>query len=103
IRIEESNWDNRTIPQGWIWQDLGNYYGAASSKLNWRENQYDILLRSGSLLGDTVTILETQPKLQDFQLRSEVTAAGKGTGDKAYIFFPLNGNEGVIKGTIPVN
>lgn len=103
IRVDESSWENHSIPQGWIWQDLGNYYGAASSKLNWRENQYDILLRSGSQLGDTVKILQTQPRLQNFQLRSEVTAASRGTGDKAYIFFPLNGNEAVVKGTIPVN
>jgi D-alanyl-D-alanine carboxypeptidase/D-alanyl-D-alanine-endopeptidase (penicillin-binding protein 4) len=32
-----------------------------------------------------------------------VTSASKGSGDQSYIYFPLNSNEGVIRGTIPVN
>jgi D-alanyl-D-alanine carboxypeptidase/D-alanyl-D-alanine-endopeptidase (penicillin-binding protein 4) len=32
-----------------------------------------------------------------------VTAAARGTGDNAYIYFPLNDTAGIVKGTIPVN
>jgi hypothetical protein len=45
---------NETLPGGWIWDDMGNYYGAGSAALNWRENQYDLILRSGNNIGDTV-------------------------------------------------
>lgn len=27
-------------------QDIGNYYGAPASVLNWKENQFDIVLNS---------------------------------------------------------
>lgn len=41
------SWGTETIPDGWIWQDIGNYYGAGASAFNWRENQYDLILKSG--------------------------------------------------------
>src|SRR5688572_26379070 len=25
------------VPEGWIWQDIGNYYGAGAQHFNWRE------------------------------------------------------------------
>jgi D-alanyl-D-alanine carboxypeptidase/D-alanyl-D-alanine-endopeptidase (penicillin-binding protein 4) len=51
VVMMDSGWRNETIPDGWIWQDIGNYYGAGAAGLNWRENQYDIILRSGGRNG----------------------------------------------------
>lgn len=103
IIIDSEGWEFDPIPDGWIWQDIGNYYGAGSQKLNWRENQYDLLLQSGKNIGDPVRIIGTHPKISGYALRSAVTSAAKGTGDNAYIYFPLNDTAGVVKGTIPVN
>lgn len=101
--IDNEGWNAETIPDGWMWQDIGNYYGAGPAKLNWRENQYDVLLRSGSRIGDPVTIVGTVPNVYGFELRSELSSAAAGTGDNAYIYFPVNASAGVIRGTIPVN
>jgi D-alanyl-D-alanine carboxypeptidase len=30
--------NGQSIPDGWIWQDLGTYYGAGITGLCWREN-----------------------------------------------------------------
>ena len=49
-------WNTQRIPDGWIWQDIGNYYGAGASALNWRENQYDLILKSGKNIGERVKI-----------------------------------------------
>jgi D-alanyl-D-alanine carboxypeptidase/D-alanyl-D-alanine-endopeptidase (penicillin-binding protein 4) len=38
VVINEMGWEDEPIPDGWIWQDIGNYYGAAAKNLNWREN-----------------------------------------------------------------
>ena len=103
IIIDNAGWEFDPIPDGWIWQDIGNYYGAGSEKLNWRENQYDLLLQSGKNTGDPVRIVGTHPKIYGYALRSVVTSAAKGTGDNAYIYFPLNDTAGVVKGTIPVD
>lgn len=100
--VAATGWESETIPGGWIWDDIGNYYGAGAAALNWRENQYDLILKSGLLRGDSVSIVGTVPTLYGYRLASKVKAAAKGTGDNAYIYFPLAGNEGVVRGTIPV-
>jgi D-alanyl-D-alanine carboxypeptidase/D-alanyl-D-alanine-endopeptidase (penicillin-binding protein 4) len=41
------------VPEGWIWQDIGNYYGASAHFFNWRENQFDILFKTGASVGDS--------------------------------------------------
>jgi D-alanyl-D-alanine carboxypeptidase/D-alanyl-D-alanine-endopeptidase (penicillin-binding protein 4) len=102
IMVYNRGWNEEAIPGGWTWEDMGNYYGAGAFGLNWRENQYDVLLRSGTALGDEVRLLGTVPKLYDFSLQSQVRSAAKGTGDRTLIYLPIMSREGVIRGTIPV-
>lgn len=103
VIVNNEAWDEEAIPDGWMWQDIGNYYGAGPTKLNWRENQYDVFLKSGSKVGDPVMIVGMQPQIKGYTLRSELTSAAAGTGDNAYIYFPLNASAGVIRGSIPIN
>ncbi|MBS1632738.1 MAG: D-alanyl-D-alanine carboxypeptidase, partial [Bacteroidetes bacterium] len=39
LSTNTSRFAYQAIPDGWIWQDIGNYYGAGSYPLNWKENQ----------------------------------------------------------------
>lgn len=103
VIIGNEGWNDETVPDGWMWQDIANYYGAGPAKLNWRENQYDVILKSGSRIGDPVAIVKTVPALNGYGLRSELTSAAAGTGDNAYIYFPLSAPSATIRGTIPVN
>ncbi|QMU28934.1 D-alanyl-D-alanine carboxypeptidase/D-alanyl-D-alanine endopeptidase [Adhaeribacter radiodurans] len=103
VRVDTQGWEGEAIPDGWVWQDIGNYYGAGSFKLNWHENQFDVFLKSGKNLGNPVSIASIQPALYGYSLHSELIAAAPGTGDKAFIYFPLNAPAGVIRGTIPIN
>ncbi len=97
-------WGTQRIPDGWIWQDIGNYYGAGASALNWRENQYDLILKSGNNFGDPVQIKSTRPKiLPGIHLINELTSAEKGSGDNAYIYLAPDADAGFVRGTIPVN
>jgi D-alanyl-D-alanine carboxypeptidase/D-alanyl-D-alanine-endopeptidase (penicillin-binding protein 4) len=101
--IEDSGWGHENIPDGWMWQDIGNYYGAGAGVLNWRENQFDIVLQSEDEIGSRVKIVETVPKGLSNRFLSTATAAAKGTGDNAYVYYPLTKTQGVIRGTIPIN
>jgi D-alanyl-D-alanine carboxypeptidase/D-alanyl-D-alanine-endopeptidase (penicillin-binding protein 4) len=96
-------WNSEQIPDGWIWQDIGNYYGAGAAILNWRENQYDLFLKSGKEIGDPVQIVEISPKLHSLKINCWTTSAKKESGDNAYIYVPLNNSTQVVRGTIPVN
>ena len=100
---DETNWNSEVTPDGWIWQDLGSYYGAGARAINWHENQYDLFLKSGNTIQDSVTISGYVPSfIAGLQLKSVVTSGAKGTGDHAYIYYPLNENYGYVRGTIPL-
>ncbi len=100
--IKEFGLDEEAIPGGWTWDDIGNYYGAGATALTWRENQYDLILKSSSTVGDTVSIVGTKPRLYDYGFVSKLRSAAKGTGDRSIIYFPVTTNTGIVRGTIPI-
>lgn len=96
--------DSLASQEGWILQDLGNYYGAPATRCIWRENQYDILLRSGKKLGDPVVVINKDDLPSEIEsFRNKLSSAAAGTGDNAYIYPPLGTGSHLLKGTIPVN
>ncbi len=104
VYADESVWQGEVIPGGWIWEDVGNYYGAGARALNWRENQYDLMLKSGSSIGDTVANVGTKPNfVEGLNLKVLATSAKKGSGDNSYIYLPLFDKFGYVRGTIPIN
>ncbi len=102
IKIFAGNWETQTIPGGWTWDDIGNYYGAGAGGINWRENQYDLVLKPGKKEGDSVTIVRTKPFLYNVKLQSELTTGKKGSGDNSIIFLSPQSTLGVVRGTIPL-
>ncbi|NCT95158.1 MAG: D-alanyl-D-alanine carboxypeptidase/D-alanyl-D-alanine-endopeptidase [Chitinophagaceae bacterium] len=101
IQAHPGLWESASVPGGWIWDDIGNYYGAGAHALNWRENQYDMLLQSGPNPGDKVNIVKTIPALFQVQFTNELKAGKKGSGDNAYIYLAPESSRGVVRGTIP--
>lgn len=103
VLADDRIWGTQRIPDGWIWQDIGNYYGAGAAGLNWRENQYDLLLKSGKKMNDPVKIVGTRPRfLPGIHLINELRSAEKGSGDNAYIYLSPDAETGFIRGTIPM-
>ncbi|HYM95402.1 MAG TPA: D-alanyl-D-alanine carboxypeptidase/D-alanyl-D-alanine-endopeptidase [Chitinophagaceae bacterium] len=95
VKTNTSRFSYQSIPDGWIWQDIGNYYGAGSYPINWKENQYELKLASGNKINDKVKILNDSSFSFDV---NELKSAPKGTGDNAYIYY-----NNALAGTIPVN
>jgi serine-type D-Ala-D-Ala carboxypeptidase/endopeptidase (penicillin-binding protein 4) len=103
VFVDERNFTSASIPDGWIWQDMGNYYGAGAQGLNWRENQFDLVLQSGNVVGGEVRIKSIKPpEMEALALSNELTAGEKGSGDNAYIYTAPYTNNGFVRGTIPV-
>ncbi|MCX2432502.1 D-alanyl-D-alanine carboxypeptidase/D-alanyl-D-alanine-endopeptidase [Pedobacter sp. GR22-10] len=89
----------QTTPEGWVWQDIGNYYGAGTSGLAWRENQFDIQLRPGSSTATAVQIIKTVPLTPYIQIENELKTGSPGSGDKSYAFLPPYSNVAYLRGT----
>lgn len=102
VYIDDSRFDIHSIPDGWIWQDIGNYYGASSGALNWRENQYDIILEAGDKVGDPVKLKKTGMDIIEYPApANDLTAGPKGSGDNAYIYMSPLSHLSYLRGTIP--
>lgn len=89
----------QTTPEGWTWQDMGNYYGAGTSGLSWRENQFDVHLKPGSSLNDEVRFLRSIPEMPYLKIINELKTGASGTGDRAYAFLPPYGTVAYLRGT----
>jgi len=94
VIANSSRFHYNAIPDGWIWQDIGNYYGAGSSALNWKENQFELRLKSENKIGGRVEVFKNG---EPADLVNKLKAAAKGTGDNAFIYYNKS-----ISGTIPV-
>lgn len=96
--------DDQKIPDGWIWQDIGNYYGAGAAAFNWRENQSDIMLNASPIVGDLVNIQAVDTAVGTGLIDNKLTSGPRNSGDNAYYYF-FYGNHylslPLLKGTIP--
>lgn len=92
---DDSLWETQGTPDGWTWQDIGNYYGAGSSALSWRENQFDIKLHAGS----KVALLKTVPAMPYLTIVNELKPGAEGTGDNAYAYLPPLGTVAYLRGS----
>ena len=95
---DDSVFGTQAIPDGWIWMDVGNYYGAGPSGLCWRENQFDIKLKTGPV-GTPVVISRTIPSMPYLTFKSEALNAPPGTGDNTYAYLPELSNTMYLRGT----
>ncbi len=74
------------LPTGWIWQDIGSYYGAGASALTWTENQYGLIFKAGAKVGDPTTLVRSIPKMDYIKMSNESTTGSPGSGDNTYIY-----------------
>src|ERR1700710_62880 len=75
---DDSIFGTQSIPDGWIWMDVGNYYGAGTSGLCWRENQFDIKLKTGRV-GSPIEITHEVPAMPYLNFKSELINAPANT------------------------
>lgn len=93
--------EEESVPPMWLWEDLGNYYGASSSGLSFHENQYFAYFNSEAKTGSATQLTKIIPTVPHFKMVNRVTVGAKGSGDNAYIFAAPYSNVAYVRGTIP--
>ncbi|RAJ05093.1 D-alanyl-D-alanine carboxypeptidase/D-alanyl-D-alanine-endopeptidase (penicillin-binding protein 4) [Chitinophaga skermanii] len=99
IIADESIYDTQSAPDGWIIQDMGNYYGAGPSGLTWRENQFDILLQP-TQPGNKVIFYQMRPWMPQLTIVNELITGPAGTGDNAYVYSGPFSNTMYLRGSV---
>ena len=92
IVIDDSYFDFQTVPGGWPWDDMGNYYGAGVWSVNWRENQFDINTNGKDFKNFNV-------ELPNVKWVNDVKTAG--SSDQSLIFTAPHSDVAHINGTLP--
>ncbi|MBX5438658.1 MAG: D-alanyl-D-alanine carboxypeptidase/D-alanyl-D-alanine-endopeptidase [Thermoflavifilum sp.] len=102
-------YSTQMIPGGWVWEDIGNYYGAGCAALNWHENQFDIALQPGEHVGDPARLMGMKhapyatPDGKPLQVVNELLTGEAGSGDQAYVYFDLTRPILFLRGTVPLD
>ncbi len=65
-------YDETALPRNYIWEDIGNYYGAAAWGLNWRNNEFTIQFTPGKLNTDSTNAKIISPWASYLELKNRV-------------------------------
>jgi len=100
--LDASIYESQSIPETWIWEDIGNYYGAGASGISAFDNLYEIHMKSENVAGKQTRIIGIIPEIPNLELTNEVLSSDINS-DQAYVFGSPMENRRVIRGTIPKN
>jgi serine-type D-Ala-D-Ala carboxypeptidase/endopeptidase (penicillin-binding protein 4) len=100
--IDISLYDSEKVPPKWIWEDIGNYYGAGASALTAFDNLFRITFRSPKNEGEITEIISVYPDIQGIEIENKVLSSNLNK-DMAYVFGSPFDTKRIITGTIPKN
>ena len=102
LLLDLSALDRTSIPGGWNWDDIGNYYGEGVSALTISDNLYKIHFSSSLTEGNPITIPFRNPEIADLVLENKVLSSVK-SGDHTIVYGAPGSLYQYIEGTIPVD
>lgn len=101
------------IPDGWSWNDMGNYYGAGPSGICIFDNMLKFNFKTGSIAGSKAELKSMFPTVKNLAFHNYISAENV-SGDNSYIFgapysldrfatgsLPLNQSSFEVKGSLP--
>lgn len=94
---DQTFFSDNALPDGWSWGDLGQYYGAGTSGLDYRDNK--VILYFNSMKGDSGRLDKVVPQPRGVTYTTYVTADGKK--DEAYVYSAPGINNVQVYGSIP--
>ena len=100
VIADDSYYDYLPVPSGWIWEDIGNYYGAGVYGISVFDNTYKIHFRTGADSSD-IEITAITPS-QCGELYTDRLVAS-GSTDEGYVFSAPYNTYSWYSGSIPVN
>ncbi|WP_051189347.1 D-alanyl-D-alanine carboxypeptidase/D-alanyl-D-alanine endopeptidase [Daejeonella oryzae] len=103
IIADDQLFGTQTLPPGWIWQDIGNYYGAGPNSLSWQENQAELIFIAGAKAGDPTTFKMDDSEIFEVKIVNEVLTGSAGSGDQVYAFSSPYSNVIYLRGTYGID
>ncbi len=91
---------DQDVPQSWVWEDLGNYYGAAAQGINLYDNTFRVFFNTSPLNGGKTEVIRTEPLIPGLEIDNYVKAS-TDMRDRAFVYGSPFDSYRVIRGTLP--
>jgi len=91
---------DQDVPGSWLWEDVGNHYGASASGISVYDNIFELTFNVPQLEGQLTEIIKTTPEIPGLVLKNEVLSSVIKS-DNAYVFGSPFDTYRVVKGTLP--
>ena len=101
VVADGSKYKYQGVPSGWVWGDLGNYYGAGPNGLTIYDNILKLFFETKGI-GTIAKLICTEPYIPNLYISTEVKAA-KSKRDNAYVFGAPYSFDWFVTGSIPSN
>lgn len=101
IIADPNIYSDQDVPQTWIWEDLGNYYGSAAQGISFYDNTFKIAFKTENIDNGKTYILGTVPNIPNLSIANEVKSSNIQR-DRAYVFGNPSSSNRTIKGTLPM-
>ena len=99
VIADASVFDKKVIPDKWLWEDIGNYYGAGCYGLSCFDNLYELYFGE-TAIGDLTSVDSVRPQCHLLSFDNHVIGADNNR-DNAYLYGSPWGFEKQIYGSIP--
>ena len=83
--MDASHFESRTTPNDWPWGDVGNYYGAGPSGLNFHKNSFALTFTPGRVWG-AAKLSKVWPKPPGVEFENHMKTGKAGSGDQGYVY-----------------
>lgn len=102
IIADGSYFDKHMIPPKWMWEDIGNYYGAGAHALTVHENMYTVFFEPATREGAPARVNNTTPTVPEMDFINDVSTGPRGSGDRVYIYGVPGQDTRWLTGTVPL-
>lgn len=101
VYTDASLYDDEMVHPTWQWNDIGNYYGAGVSGLNFNENNISVYLSAGKEVGDMAQVLRVFPTDVPVTLVNYAVTGPADTTSEINFYGSPTENIRIIRGVIP--
>jgi D-alanyl-D-alanine carboxypeptidase/D-alanyl-D-alanine-endopeptidase (penicillin-binding protein 4) len=98
--LDGSVYDSEKIPPTWIWEDIGNYYGAGANAFTVYDNLFELTFKTSKKVGELSEIISVSPKIDGLKIINEVVSS-EINKDLAFVFGSPLDKERLVRGTLP--
>jgi D-alanyl-D-alanine carboxypeptidase/D-alanyl-D-alanine-endopeptidase (penicillin-binding protein 4) len=99
--VDISRYPESTTPDTWVYQDIGNYYGASPSALTYANNTFMSTFAQSPWEGIDTEVLKPKGENTLIKIINKVKSGAPGSGDNAYVYGFPGSNTYIVRGTIP--